>query len=320
MLSVNRAAYKLVQKLCDNPDEYRVMVSKTKTGATIIDAGIRAKGGFSAGRIITEICMGGYGKAKVLLKEYGDLELPAISVQTDHPSIATLGSQLAGWQVKIDDFSAIASGPARALALKPREIYDAIGYQDRADTAITVLETSEKPPEEVAEKLASECKVETNKLFVILTPTTSISGSVQISGRVVETGIHKLTNLGLDPNAIEYAFGCAPVAPVHPKFADAMGRTNDVIIYGGVVYCALRCGDDEKLKATVDKASSRASRHYGKPFKIIFKEADNDFYKIDPILFAPAVLVVNNLETGTVLKAGEINLDVLKRSVGLDTR
>jgi methenyltetrahydromethanopterin cyclohydrolase len=317
MLSVNRAAYKLVEKLCDNSDEYGVIISKTRLGATIIDAGIQTKGGFSAGKVITEICMGGYGKAKILPKQYGDLKLPTIFVQTDHPIIATLGSQFAGWQVKSGDFFALGSGPARALALRPKEIYDEIGYKDKADMAVIVLETSKEPPEELVDKLASECRVKPSKLSIILTPTTSISGSVQISGRVIETGIHKLRKLSLDPNLIDHAWGSAPVAPVHPKFADAMGRTNDVILYGGIVYCALRHKDDKKLKAIVDKAPSQASRQYGEPFKEIFKQANNNFYKIDPLLFAPAVLMVNNLETGTVHIAGEINVEVLKRSIGL---
>jgi methenyltetrahydromethanopterin cyclohydrolase len=177
-----------------------------------------------------------------------------------------------------------------------------------------------KPPEELVAKFVSECKVKPNKFFIILTPTTSVAGSAQVSGRIVETGIHKLTKLGLDPNVIDYAFGCAPVAPVHPKFAEAMGRTNDVILYGGVVYCALRYKDDKDLKAIVDKAPSKASKQYGKPFKEIFKEANNDFYKVDPHLFAPAVLIINNLETGTVFRAGELNAEVLKRSMGLATR
>jgi len=320
MLSVNRAAYKLVEKLCDNADEYEVIITKTKSGATLIDAGTQAKGGFSAGKIITEICMGGYGEAKILSKQYDDLELPTIYVQTDHPTIATLGSQFAGWQITSGDFSAIGSGPARALALKPKEIYDDIGYKDEADVAILVLETSKKPPEELIAKFSSECKVKPNKFLVILTPTTSMAGSVQVSGRVVETGIHKLTKLGLNPNVFDYAFGCAPIAPVHPKFSEAMGRTNDVILYGGLVYCALHYKDDEKLAAIVNKAPSKASRQYGKPFKEIFREANHDFYRIDSHLFAPAMLMVNNLETGTTFKAGEINGEVLKHSLGLAAR
>jgi methenyltetrahydromethanopterin cyclohydrolase len=317
MLSVNRAAYRLVEKLCNNAEEYGVIVSKTKSGATLIDAGIEAKGGFAAGKIITEICMGGYGKAEILMRQYGDVDLPTVFVRTDHPAIATLGSQFAGWQLNSRDFFAIGSGPACALALKPKEVYEKIRYKDEADTATIVLETSKKPPEELMMKLASECKIKPNKLFMILTPTTSVAGSIQISGRIVEAGIHKLMKLGLDPTVIHYAWGCAPIAPVHPKFSEAMGRTNDCILYGGIAYYALRYRDDRKLRTLVHKAPSKASRHYGKPFKDIFKEANNDFYQIDPHLFAPAVTIVNNLETGTVFRAGEINVEVLKRSIGL---
>ena len=61
-LSVNELAWKLLEKLCANPDFYRVKVEKTSFGATVVDAGIEAKGGFEAGKIITEICMGGCGK------------------------------------------------------------------------------------------------------------------------------------------------------------------------------------------------------------------------------------------------------------------
>jgi len=317
MLSVNRAAYKLVEKLCDDKDDYGVAVSKMHSGATVIDAGIQAKGGSAAGGMITEICMGGSGQARILLMHYGTLELPTVQIQTHHPAIATLGSQSAAWQIKSGDFTAIGSGPARALALKPKDMYEDIGYKDEADLAIIVLETSQKPPNEIVDKLASECRVQPSRLFIILTPTTSLAGSVQISGRIIETGIHKLRKLGLDPRTIEYACGSAPVAPVHPKFTDAMGRTNDAILYGGVVYVALRHDDDEKLKAIVNNATSKASRWYGQLFKEIFKQANCDFYKIDPLLFAPAALVINNLETGSVHRAGEVNVEMLKRSIGL---
>ena len=317
MISVNRAADALVQKLCNNVDGYGLAVSKTESGATLIDAGIEAKGGFAAGKIITEICMGGCGKANVLMKEYDHLELPTIFVHTDHPAIATLGSQFAGWQIKSHGFFALGSGPARALALKPKEVYEKIHYKDRANNATIVLETGKKPPEELIKKLASECKIAPNRLAIILTPTTSIAGSTQISGRIVETGMHRLTKLGLDPTSIIHAWGYAPIMPVHPEFAEAMGRTNDAIMYGGVTYYALSGNDDEKLKAIVCKASSSASKHYGKPFKEILREANNDFYHIDSNLFAPAVLVMNNLETGTVFRTGETNIRALKRSIGL---
>lgn len=314
-LSVNRLAWKLLDKLCKNPDFYGVKVEKTGSGATIVDAGIEAKGGFQAGKIITEICMGGCGKAEIIPRRYGELELPSIFVYTDHPVIATLGSQFAGWQIKEGDYFAIGSGPARALALKPKEIYEKIGYRDDFDKAVVVLETDKHPPEKLLERFVKDCHVLSKNLAVILTPTASIAGATQVSGRIIETGIHKLSKLGLDPNVILYAWGCAPISPIHPKFVKAMARTNDAILYGGITYYAIEYEDEEELKEIVEKAPSKASKDYGKLFIEIFKEADYDFYKIDPNLFAPAIIIVNNIQTGKIFRAGEINAEILTKSL-----
>ncbi len=315
-LSVNRLAWRLLEKLCENPDYYSVKVEKAKSGATIVDAGINAKGGFQAGKIITEICMGGCGKARISCRQYGELELPTIFVYTDHPAIATLGSQFAGWNIKEGDYFAIGSGPARALAQKPKEIYEKIRYGDKSEKAIVVLETDKHPPEPLTERLARDCKVEKENLAIILTPTASVAGATQVAGRIVETGIHKLTKLGFDPKAILYAWGCAPIPPTHPKFVKAMARTNDAILYGGITYYVVDCENEEELAKTVEKAPSKASKDYGKPFLEIFKAAGYDFYKIDPNIFAPAVVTINNVKTGNTLKAGEINLNALKLSFG----
>lgn len=316
VLSVNRLAWKLVEKICEDPDFYGVKVEKTSSGATIVDAGIDARGGFQAGKIITEICMGGCGKAEITYRQYGELELPSIFVYTDHPVIATLGSQFAGWQIKEGDYFAIGSGPARALALKPKEIYEKIGYKDDFDKAVVVLETDKHPPAKLIQGLKEECKVSFENLALILTPTASIAGATQVSGRIVETGIHKLDKLGLNPNSILYAWGCAPISAIHPKFAQAMARTNDAILYGGITYYAVEYDNEEKLKEIMEKAPSKASKDYGKPFIEIFKEANYDFYKIDANLYAPAVLIINNVKTGKVFKAGEINTEILAKSLG----
>jgi methenyltetrahydromethanopterin cyclohydrolase len=307
-------AWKLLEKLCENPDFYGVKIEKTGSGATIVDAGINVKGGFQAGKIITEICMGGCGKAQITYRNYGKMELPSIFIYTDHPVVATLGSQYAGWQIKEDEYFAIGSGPARALALKPKEIYKKIGYKDDFDKAIVVLETDKHPPAKLVERFAKDCGVSSKNLAIILTPTVSIVGATQVSGRIVETGIHKLSKLGLDPNVLLYAWGCAPIPPIHPKFAQAMARTNDAILYGGIAYYAVRHDNEEELKKIAEKAPSKASKAYGKPFIEIFKEANYDFYKIDPNLFAPAIIIINNTKTGNTFKSGEINVDALIKS------
>jgi len=317
-LSVNRLAWRLLEELCEKADYYGVNVEETSSKTLIVDAGIKAKGGFQAGKIITEICLGGCGKARITYRNYGELELPSIFIYTDHPVIATLGSQFAGWQISEGEYFAIGSGPARALALKPKEIYEKIGYKDDFDKAVVVLETDKYPPLRLMECFTEECNVSLENLAVILTPTASIAGATQVSGRIVETGIHKLSKLGLDPKIILYAWGCAPIPPVHPKFTQAMARTNDAILYGGTAYYAVNYNDEEELKQIVSKAPSNASNAYGKTFIEIFKEANYNFYKVDPNLFAPAILIVNNVRTGNTFKAGEINVEALTESFGFN--
>ncbi|NIR17426.1 MAG: methenyltetrahydromethanopterin cyclohydrolase, partial [Desulfobacterales bacterium] len=160
--------------------------------------------------------------------------------------------------------------------------------------------------------ISDQCRVHPENLYVILTPTTSITGCTQISGRVVETGIHKLERLGFDPKAIMSASGHAAIAPVHPKLPEAMGRTNDAILYTGVVYCNVSFDNDKELSRLIRKAPSSASKSCGKPFLKIFEEANQDFYQIDSDLFAPAVMVINNLKTGGIFRGGKIDCEIFK--------
>jgi methenyltetrahydromethanopterin cyclohydrolase len=309
-------AWKLLEELLKSPRFYGVKVERTAEGTTIVDAGVRARGGFEAGRIITEICMGGLGKAQICSRKYGDMEVLSIFVYTDHPAIATLGSQYAGWQISEEGCFAIGSGPARALALKPKEVYEEIQYEDEYDKAVVILETQKFPPPKLIDRITRDCRVSPENVAAILTPTTSLAGATQVSGRIVETGIHKLRRLGLDPNTILYAWGCAPIPPVHPNFAQAMARTNDVILYGGTAHYAVEYDDEAELKEIAMNAPSVASKSYGKPFKMVFKEADYDFYKIDPDLFAPAVITINNVKTGNIFENGKVDAKILANSLG----
>lgn len=133
----------------------------------------------------------------------------------------------------------------------------------------------------------------------------------------METSLHKLTELGLDPKLVTHACGYALIAPVHPKLAQAMGRTNDAIICGGTADYTVSCDDEQVLKKVLGKAPASASKSSGKSFMEIFKEAGCDFYKIDRGLFAPAVFVINNSKTGKIFPAESLNVDVLKSSFEL---
>ncbi len=316
-VSVNRRALKLVRKFMENPEEFNVIVKRTRRGATLIDAGIKADGGFQAGRKIVEICLGGFGRAEICPVAYGDSLLPSVFVYTNRPAVSTLGSQFADWQIKRGDFSAICSGPARALVRKNRELYRKIGYSDESEDAVLVLETSAEPPESVIEGIAKECDVQLKHLFLVLVPTVSVAGSTQVSGRVVEAGLYKLVRLGFDPKRVSHAYGCAPVAPVNSDFVKAMGRVNDAILYGGSAHYDVDGYGDGELEKFVADAPSSASEGYGRPFEEIFKAAGHDFYRVDPNLFAPAAVSLGNLKSGNSFIAGSVNVGILRDSFGL---
>jgi len=314
-LSVNKLASPIVQRMISDSELLGISVTETEEGTTIIDAGLHASGGIEAGRLMTEVCLGGLARVNIQTRMYGSYGLPIIYVNTDKPLISLLGSQFAGWNIKVGEFRALGSGPARALALKPKHLYNSIGYEDESDNAIIALETSTLPNEEVISKIALDCGVDENKLTIIIAPTSSLAGSVQVSGRILEVGLHRLINLGLDGSSVLSSHGFSPIAPVHPDARKAMGRTNDMIIYGGVAAFSVSENDDKSLKTLLEAAPSSSSSEYGRPFFDIFKETGYDFYKLDPGLFAPAVLCVNNVKTGSVFSVGEVNLDLIKRSI-----
>lgn len=317
MVSVNACALNVIQRMIAEKEVLDISVEVMENGSTVIDAGVKVKGGFAAGKYLTELCLAGLGSVTLGSADYDGVELPTIYVHVDRPAIVLLGSQFAGWRISVGKYFAMGSGPARALALKPKELYEKIAYKDSCDKAVLVLEADNLPTVEALNYIAQSCGVDPKNLYVAIAPTSSIAGSVQISGRIVETGLHKLTDLGFDPKKVLYGSGRAPIAPSHPKFAQAMGRTNDMLLYAGATYFEVACDTDDEIKEFVKKVPSSTSPAYGRPFYEIFKEANYDFYKIDPGLFAPALITVNNIKTGSTISAGRLNIEVLKKSIGL---
>jgi methenyltetrahydromethanopterin cyclohydrolase len=218
----------------------------------------------------------------------------------------------------VGDFFALGSGPARALALKPAETYEEIGYKDDADIAILTLEADQLPGTDVTEAIAADSSVSPENVYVLVAPTSSLVGSIQISGRVVENGTYKMLEfLKFDVNKVKHAAGIAPIAPVDPDGLKAMGKTNDAVLFGGRTYYYVESEEGDDIKSIAEQLPSSASDGYGKPFFDVFKEAEFDFYKIDKGMFAPAEVVINDLRTGEIFKAGSVNNELLMKSFGL---
>lgn len=303
----------IAEEMIDWSDELKVKAFELKNGARVIDCGINAEGGYEAGLMFTDICMGGFGASSITVQKINEIPLAFIDVTTDHPAISCLGSQKAGWRINVDKYFAMGSGPARALALKPKKTYERIKYEDDYDYAIIALESNLLPDEKVIEFIAEACHVEPANVIALVAPTASIVGSVQVSGRVVETAVFKLNELGYDTTKIVSGTGRAPIASVVKDDLKAMGSTNDSVIYYGSVFMTIRGFDEEKFK----QVPSLTSKDYGKPFYKTFKDAGYDFFKIDANVFAPAEIVVNDLETGKTYHTGHLNGEVILESYGI---
>ena len=322
--SVNQLAHPLVKQLIDQADKLRVGVDVLENGCTIIDAGIQHVGGLEAGRIIAEICLGGMGTVTITHSTYTDNWPLSVNVHTGNPVLACLGSQYAGWSLSHEKYYALGSGPARAMATKQKdgqtlpveELYQELAYHDESDCPVLVIENDAVPPLAIIEKIAAACGVEPSKLTIIVTPTSSLAGGVQVVARVLEVAMHKAHALHFPLENIVDGSGFAPICPPHPNFVKAMGRTNDAILFAGQVHIFVK-GSDEEAKKLADALPSSTSKDYGKPFADIFKACDYDFFKIDAMLFSPASVIVTAVDSGKTFRAGHIDNALLDQSFGL---
>lgn len=315
-IRINELVRPLVERLCSHTERLAVSIAEMENGTRIVDAGIKSHGSLEAGRLIAEICMGGLGRVS-LTHDGVVADWPlTVHVGAVNPVLACLASQYAGWSLahEVDGkkFQALGSGPARALARR-EALFKELAYQDQSEHSVVVLEVDEYPPLPLLDKVASQCGIETAKLTVILTPTCSLAGSMQVVARVLEVALHKVHELGFNLDHIVDGFGSAPFPPPAKDFITGMGRTNDAILFAGRVHLFV-AGEADAAQSLARSLPSNTSRDYGKPFAEVFKDYDYDFFKIDPMLFSPAQITVSHLPSGKSFRYGVVETDLLEQS------
>lgn len=314
--NVSEQVRPLVGELITNAAAYRVGVSTTEQGVQIVDAGIEATGGLAAGRLIGEICMGGLGSVQLSTADRQKRWWWHVDVHSGDPVTACLASQYAGWSLNHgegkDAFYALGSGPARAMGSK-EPLFEELGYKNPPGDAVIVLEVDKQPPQAVIDKVIERCGISANQLTVILTPTTSLAGGVQVVSRVLEVALHKVHELKFPLEQIVDGAGSAPVPPPSSNFMTSMGRTNDAILFGGRVHLFVDC-DDADAKQLAEQLPSASSKDFGRPFGAVFKDYNYDFYQVDPMLFSPAQCAVSTMKSGNTYYGGELREDLLEES------
>jgi methenyltetrahydromethanopterin cyclohydrolase len=311
-LTLNERAGRLADHLAGTAAMHRIAVQTLTGGARVIDCGVKCTGGLQAGLALARICLAGHGEVSLGPALSSELPWPLVQVWTDHPSLACMASQYAGWQIAVGKFFAMGSGPMRAAHGK-EELYDRVGGREQPPLAVGVLETQKLPGDEVAAYIAERVQLPPEKLTLLAAATTSIAGTLQVVARSLETALHKMFELGFDLAQVQTGFGTAPLPPVAADFLAAIGRTNDAILYGGQVVLWVEA-DDDQLAELGPRIPSSSSADFGEPFADIFRRYDQDFYKVDPFLFSPAQVCLQNLRTGRTHRFGTIGPEVLRRS------
>lgn len=312
--SLNDNAQRIAEGMIHDAERLRILVSKGPSGECLIDTGAKAEGSVEAGLRMAEAAMGGLGSISLRL----DRSLPkwpfSMEVRSSQPVLACLGSQYAGWNLSSENYFAMGSGPGRALA-RVEPLYQSLPYRDTASAAVLILETADPPPPVLVAKVAQATGIPAHKLTFLFARTQSLAGTVQIVARVLEVALHKANDLKFPLENVVDGIGAAPVPAPHPDFLAAMGRTNDAIIYGGIVQLFVR-GTAKDARSLAEKLPSKASRDHGRPFAEIFKAFKGDFYAIDPLLFSPAEVIVTAVDTGDTFRTGGRDLNMLERSLG----
>ena len=317
-LSVNTLARPLVERLRAKAEALGVQARADAGGVCIVDAGLATRGSVQAGLLIAEICMGGLGKVRLRAGAAASGWPTWLDVSSAQPVLACLASQYAGWSLAASKeetggrkFFSLGSGPARALAAK-ETLFGELGYRDRADSGVLVLEVDRDPPQVVIDKLLRDCGLAPSQLTLIVTPTASLAGTTQVVARVLEVALHKAHELGFALADIVGGAASAPLPAPGSDAVQAMGRTNDAILYGGQVQLHVR-GSDDAARDLARKLPSRNAAEFGRSFAEVFEAAGHDFYKIDPALFAPAEVWVSNLDSGSTWHAGGLDMALLQR-------
>ena len=311
-LTLNERAKRLADQLMTEAAGLRIDVSRSATGARLIDCGIQAEGGLRAGLSLARICMADLAEVTILPGEIAGVTCPHVQVLTDFPVLACMASQYAGWQISVGKFFAMGSGPMRA-AYGKEDLFDKIPGREQPSLAVGVMESKKLPTEEVIQFLSDKLKMPPDRLALFVAPASSQAGTIQVVARSLETALHKLYEMKFDLNQVVSGVGTAPLPPVAVDEIQAIGWTNDAILYGGRVTLWVR-GDDEQIREIGPRVPSSASADHGEPFAAIFKRYHNDFYKIDPMLFSPAEIVFRNLKTGRTQAFGTVSLEILQSS------
>lgn len=315
MISVNERAVKLAEKMMHDPEAYKVKVLNI-CGANVIDAGVEADGGWEAAKLVTEILFGGLNEVTIetFPEKIGDVYYNSVHVHSDHVVLQQAGCNISGWELRPGKYAPVLAGPGRTVARKPGDWLEKYSdYSDKYHKAVLTVEKGTIMTEDEVKDLIDATGIEAKDLYIILAASGSTVCSVEVAARIIEQTLHRLREEKFNLDNIIEAHGFCVIPPVVKDDLIAMGRLNDVLMYGGQSTFTVDCEDSE-IEEVIGKITSDKCSEYGTMFQKIYETHGCDFYQVPMDMYSPAKVVIINQRTGRTFKAGKFNLEVLEKS------
>ena len=313
--SVNDRAARIIEdKILPDPESLGVTVINLKNGATVIDMGVEARGGFRAAKLFTDTCLGGLGELIYQSMYIGKHLVPTAVIQVDRPDVAEMSAHIAGLYLPYRGYMQPVSGPLRAIT-STDNWSDRVSYRDPdARKAVGHLQITTLPDEELSEMIASAIGRSPADLYLLASRTSTVVGAVQIGARNLEQIFATISDHKAFPmEAIIHAIGWTPLISITDDEIVAMGRVNDALIYGqeGTLYCD--CEDRQILDMLDELPMSKNETVFGVPFEDMFREAGCQWGNVPRDVDAPCKVNFVNMRTDHFFSAGMIHYGVLER-------
>lgn len=311
--SVNEAAADIIEReVLPEAERLNIGVLHLRNGTTVLDMGVRCKGGFRAGKYFAEIGMGGLGRLRYRMLPLDRYLVPGLTVFTEDPCVCEMGSYVAGTRVPWRGDVQVISGPVRSI-LGSDSFARAIAYRDRNPRrAVAGVQTTALPDEELAGSIADVCGTQPEKLYIMAARTGCMVGAVQVCARNVEQSLPTLWDRGFPMEQILEGNASTPLVCVADDEAVACGRVNDCLSYGQETNLTVRCGDGEIVRMLPDIPFSKNRDVYGTPFQELFARCGNNWAYVPRDWDAPCKINFFNAATGNTYSTGKIGFGPLE--------
>lgn len=308
MALMNQHAAELCEAMIARGRRIGIEVHQLTSRDIILDFGVAAAGSLDAGLGLADICLSRQGATQMSVLSHTGQPIPAVAVETDDPLRDCMASQYAGWQWEIGTFRAMCSGPIRAVYAKEK-LFAQYPLAEQADVVVGIIETSQLPKQDVFDWLRGRLPPSVNRIFLCAARTRSDACRVQIVARSVETACHKLFELGFDLRQLRRGAGVAAVPPSTSSDFRSMGSTNDAILFTSQVRLSVDA-DQSVIDEIGPRIPSCSSAQFGQSFADLFEKYGRDFYRLDPLLFAPAEITLVNTRTNESRTFGRVHWDL----------